>query len=302
MKKNLIIARCGPDSLHPHWLMGADTNFDLVVTYFGDTVPAAWINQGYPILSIKGPKWRGLHQYLQAYPHWRDYERIFLPDDDLMFDARTVNALFESARDHHADLCQPALDEFSHGSHVITLAYGSFKLRITNFVELMCPLMSTRCLEQCHPLFQETDSGWGMDAYWPQLLLKHNLNPPMIFDQHTVTHTRAVGSAEHGTSGHAHPANEATVFKRKYGVSDEAHLTVAGLLTSGQRLDVLRTRELLALHLTADAVAWRARDPRLVVRAVTEVLNSRQHPSTWLTKERLVRLDSLLTLPHSQRP
>ncbi len=299
MKRNLIIARCGPTSLHPHWLLGAEANFDLVVTYFGETVPEAWMDQGYPIIPIKGPKWRGLYQYLQDYPHWKDYERIFFPDDDLMFDACLANALFDSARDYHADLCQPALDAFSHGSHVITLAYGSFKLRITNFVELMCPLMSVRFLSTCRHLFQESDSGWGMDAYWPQLLLSHNLNPPMIFDQHTITHTRAVGSAAHGTSGHIHPMQESADFKRKFLVSEETNLTIAGLLKNGQRLDAWRTRDQLMLKLIADAVAWHSRDPSLMVTTVREILNSHQHPSAWLSGERRLQLDSLLTTSQS---
>ena len=67
--KNLVVARCGPNSLHQNWIKGDNPNFDLVITYYGDEVPSGWDADGYPIHKIKGSKWAGLYKYLKENEH-----------------------------------------------------------------------------------------------------------------------------------------------------------------------------------------------------------------------------------------
>ncbi len=160
MNSNLLVARCGEQSLHPHWLEGAEPDFDLVVTFYGQTVPPGWRDAGYEIHPIAGPKWQGLHQYLSRTDHWKAYERI------LLIDTAALNQFFDICAKLRADLAQPALDERSHFSWAVTLAHESFVWRMTNLVECMCPCLSPRLAERALPWFTQTRSGCGMDLQW----------------------------------------------------------------------------------------------------------------------------------------
>lgn len=265
MKRNLIVARSGNKSLHPHWLTGAEPDFDLVVTYYGEDIPEEWIDQGYPIVRIKGPKWRGLYEYFTANAHWKAYDRILLPDDDLMFDAALINRFFVLVSQYEPDLSQPALDKKSFFSHPITLASQSFACRVTNFVEIMCPCMSPRLLEMTLPLFPESASGWGMEFHWARLLAESDMKLPMIFDSTPITHTRPVGQANSGTDSDVRPTDEIQSFFKKHGLVDEKRVTLAGVLTSGEVIDGVKSRDRLAPHLVRDAVAMNEQlgQPRL---------------------------------------
>lgn len=255
MKRNLIVARAGSKSLHPHWLTGAGPDFDLVVTYYGEEIPEEWIDQGYPIVRIKGPKWRGLYEYFAANEHWKAYDSILLPDDDLMFDAALINRFFALVGQFESDLSQPALDRQSYFSHPVTLASKSFQCRVTNFVEIMCPCMSPRLLELALPVFTESASGWGMEFHWARLLAESTMKLPMIFDGTPITHTRPVGVANSGTDAEVNPANEMQAFLSKHGLVYEIGVTLAGVLTSGELIDGVKSRDRLAPYLVRDAIA-----------------------------------------------
>jgi len=255
MKENLIVLRAGERSLHPNWLLNAEPNFDLVVTFYGDTVPTEWSKQGYEISPLKGSKWRGLHSYLSSTSLWRKYERILLPDDDLLFDAKKINDFFSIAAKYSSDLSAPALDEQSFFSHPITLKRKSFEARITNFVEVMCPCLSARFLDLALPLFTESDSGWGMDHYWNQLLANNSLQPPVIVDATAITHTRPVGQAGHGANGTSNAWDDFRRFVTKHGVLLPPPSTLAGVLISGEKLDIVRHAERLFFHLGTDLLS-----------------------------------------------
>lgn len=217
--RNLVIARSGEKSLHMNWLKGAAPEFDLVVTFYGNEIPQRWgeTEKFYEIIPIKGSKWKGLHQYLTSTDAWKEYDYILLPDDDLLCSAQELNAVFNTARLMNTDLCQPALDRNSFFSHAITLKHGSFNYRYTNFVELMIPCFSRRMLEATLDLFTLTESGWGMDNYWWEIIQKSKFSIPVIIDDITVTHTRPVGSANNGISGGGiSPLDELKLFSEKF--------------------------------------------------------------------------------------
>lgn len=286
MKSNLVVARCGENSLHPHWLEGAEPDFDLVVTFYGETIPEQWKDKGYPIEKIKGPKWKGLYEYLTAHTYWKQYSRIFLPDDDLMIDAGKMNRLFALASQYDAPLCQPALDQNSYFSHPITLACKSFESRVTTFVELMCPCFSARLLELTLPVFQESASGWGMDFYWPKILRDHDMHLPMIFDAVAITHTRPVGAAKNGTDGSTNPGNEMRALFAKYQVTRDPNVTIAGVLTTGEVLDGSSDRDRLAIHLVRDAMGMIGRmSQQQFVSFVDEIVSDILPPSYRFTSK-----------------
>ena len=155
MKKNLIVVRAGDKSLHSNWLKNENPEFDIIVTYYGNNVPEEWKAAGYPIYNIKGGKWTGLYQYFTEHDEWKQYDKILLPDDDLDFDARTINGFFYNIGVLNADLSQPCLHESSYYNHLITLRHPCFNCRVTNFIELMIPCFSRRLLEKVIPTFAE---------------------------------------------------------------------------------------------------------------------------------------------------
>lgn len=248
--KNLVVARCGKNSLHPNWLAGESPEFDLIVTYYGDQVPEAWENQGYPIHMIKGSKWKGLYQFFNTHDIWREYDNILLPDDDLLFDAKTLNTFFRVVCDLNLDLAQPALDTQSYFTHPITLVSESFDFRITNFVEIMCPCLSRRFLEESLPLFAMSDSGYGMDNYWATLLDEKGFQPPVIVDRTTITHTRPVGSA--GNGGSSSPMMDLQRFLRMKNITVEKSVNLAGILKTGRHISLTKELELFQLYLIKD--------------------------------------------------
>lgn len=238
--RNLIIARSGEKSLHMNWLKGTEPNFDLAVTFYGNQIPHNWCetDKYYEITNIKGSKWKGLHKYLSSTNSWLNYDYILFPDDDLLCSAQELNALFENAYMLNADLCQPALDRNSYFSHPITLKHGSFNYRYTNFTELMIPCFSRRMLQTTIDLFTLTESGWGMDLYWWELIQKNNFNHPIIFDDINITHTRPVGAAKNGTTGNGpSPQDDLLKFMNLLAFSEKPKINIGGKIRNSNIIE-----------------------------------------------------------------
>jgi len=188
--KNLVILRCGPNSLHRDWLQGAERRFDLALCPYQD-VPAEpeAIHQS---STIPGQKWDGLHRFMREWPQWREYDYIWLPDDDLATDAFTINALFLLSARMETTISAPALSEDSYFSHHMTLRNRRFFARAVAFIEVMMPCFRRDVLELALPSIATTKTGygWGLDYVWPVLVNYRNM---VIFDCIAVRHTRPVG-------------------------------------------------------------------------------------------------------------
>jgi len=192
MAKNLVLARVGGNSLHQCWIeRGTPRDWDLrLVPYqempsqdgldltVGDVVP--------------GPKWTGIRHALNEWDGWREYDYVWLPDDDIYANQATISRIFEVARTVGLDLFAPALHETSYFAHFSTMENRSFYGRWVGFVEIMVPGFSTHALERLLPTLDmsETGWGWGLDSVWPKLLDYENVG---IIDGTPVIHTRPVG-------------------------------------------------------------------------------------------------------------
>jgi hypothetical protein len=77
----------------------------------------------------------------------------------------------------------------SIAGHIVTLTNRSFKLRFTNFVEIMAPCFSRNFLKRCAPSFGANLSGWGLDYLWPTWA--ESPSKVAIIDSVAVRHTRA---------------------------------------------------------------------------------------------------------------
>jgi hypothetical protein len=191
-RSNLIIARVGQTSLHPAWLAGAQyRNWDLCLCPYQ---PLASQDAFDLRLSevIPGPKWTGLRELLAQWNGWQEYERIWLPDDDIFASAQTIDRMFEVAARLDLDLCGPALHESSYYAHFDTMRNTRCVARRCGFVEIMAPCFSVDALRKLLPTLELTPTGWGwgLDSLWPKLLDYRNIG---MIDTAPVLHTRPVG-------------------------------------------------------------------------------------------------------------
>jgi hypothetical protein len=192
MGRDLVLARVGGNSLHPCWLdRGRPRDWDLRLVPYQELPPQDGLE-----LSVgpvgPGPKWSGLREALAAWDGWREYDQIWLPDDDIYASQDTITGMFEVARSLGLDLFAPALHESSHYAHYSTMRNHSFHARLTGFVEIMVPGFSVRALEMLLWTLELSDTGWGwgLDSLWPKLLEYRNVG---IIDGTPVLHTRPVG-------------------------------------------------------------------------------------------------------------
>ena len=271
MARNLVVARVGENSLHRAWLQSATPDFDTVLLFYGKTVPQTWAQDGLETYQIPGSKWEGITAYLDNTSNWRSYDRVFFPDDDLLFDARMLNRFFSLSEQLGADLSQPALDANSYFSFPITLKSPSFIARFTNFVEIICPCLSRRFLEAVKPLMGESKSGWGLDFYWPHLLSQLQMTPPVIIDEVAITHTRPVGSAGKGCDGEHSPRQDFKNLQEKYKFPTSPVRVIAAI--AGEQLLTMEEHKLpLKLKLIEDALQIANLQPQDRYHLISEIV------------------------------
>jgi hypothetical protein len=191
MRKNLIIAVVGDDSVHPRWLAGGDRSFDLALIYFGDQ-PGRYANQSEHYLARQGIKFSLLHDVLTS--DWSDlvdrYDRIWLPDDDIAASIGQINHLFQLAEEYQLAICQPAIGRGDVSFEALRAASG-YLLRYSRFVEIMCPLFSRDALQRVLPTFNANVSAWGIDWLWASMYGPQDL---AVIDAVAVDHTRPLQS------------------------------------------------------------------------------------------------------------
>ena len=258
----LVIVRAGDQSLHPAWTSDLSTrDWDLVVSYFGDD-PHRYREPGERRIDDKGQKYHGLSALLTRETFWREYDYLWLPDDDLAADQATISKVFAITAARELSLTQPALSWASYFSHPVTLLHPSFRLRWTGFVEVMAPCFRRSALEICLPTFVETVSGWGLNWAWP-VLLPDNVENMAVIDETVITHTRPIGGPSYdrlkelGITAH----DEGRRIRLKYGVSE--HLKRHALRAIDHRGVMLTATDaadavILAEYLRRDAAAFQA--------------------------------------------
>lgn len=217
MKPFLVIGRVGDKSLHPGWLLGAEPNFDVFLSYFGDE-PDKFRDQATYYEQVKGGKWPILHRIITE--HWdliSRYSAVWLPDDDLLTNAHDINKMFAFMQAFDLSLAQPALSLDSYFSHSSLLQQTNSVLRFTNFVEVMAPIFSAEALKQLRNTFGESPSGWGLDNLWPLLLDNSNKRKIAILDAVPVVHTRPLGGELYKKNPELSPERDVEKLMQQYG-------------------------------------------------------------------------------------
>ncbi|TYO84851.1 hypothetical protein [Oceanicella actignis] len=187
----LVVLRIGADHRVGGWARAprAARSWDLVLSPY-QRVPDLDAFAPDEAIPIAGGKWDALHRLFSARPDLLERERIWLPDDDIEADGATVERLFAMARAHDLALCQPALTRDSVFSHFVTVQHRGTRLRRTNFVELMAPMMVPCVLRAALPLMEGRRGGKGLDYVW------HRFAPPgavAVIDAAPVAHRRPLG-------------------------------------------------------------------------------------------------------------
>jgi hypothetical protein len=196
-RPNLVVLRAGETSLHPEWARDIDDEartWDLCISSYGAD-PAAVLDQAdYVTHQPHQRKFQAIHDlFFEGSPLWQ-YERIWLPDDDLMVGWGEINLMFHLARTYDLDLSQPSLRPVQGCfiTHGITRQRPDSVLRYVDFVEIMCPVFSARALAVCLGTFRDSVSGFGLDHLWPALLGGGRTRMAII-DATGVIHTRPLG-------------------------------------------------------------------------------------------------------------
>lgn len=206
LRRNLVVVRANENSMHPSWpidIPEEDRTWDLCTSFYGheSSFPPKDFAE-YHVLQNMDQKWPAIHKlFHKASPLW-EYDYFLFPDDDIETSWSTINRIFEVSRRQALHLAQPALAECSYFSHKITLRNDLFRLRFTNFVEVMVPLFSRFAMNVCVPTFAMSQSGWGLDYVWPHQLGNQTASMGII-DETPVLHGRPVGQSYDMEAAHA---------------------------------------------------------------------------------------------------
>jgi hypothetical protein len=242
MTRSLVLARVGPNSLHGSWNADeSDRDWDLHLLPYTE-IPVEH-GADYVVHDvIPGPKWSGIRELLRSWDGWRDYDYVWMPDDDIAADGDTISRMFEIAAAMRLDLFAPALDESSYYAHFDTMRNPGFHGRFTGFVEIMIPAFSRTALEKLVPTLDlsVTGWGWGLDSLWPKLLGYENV---AIIDATPVVHTRPVGQMRDADlAARVHAESDAILAQYD---CRQLHATFGAFGADLERLD-LAPEELLA--------------------------------------------------------
>jgi hypothetical protein len=267
--RNLVVLRCGDESLHPAWI-GIDRNWDLAVSYFGSRDDKQFPEAKYTH-RFKGGKWNGIFAFFQAYPEaLENYDLFWLPDDDIEVSCERIKTMFQTVATERFELAQPSLSNGSYLSHLIALNNPCFVYRNVNFVELMVPVFSRKLLIKTLPLFEGTRTGFGMDYVWHRFTTDPTQKVAII-DSVEVKHTRPIGGALHKmleAEGLSPARQELDIFLKPYGDCGSTQAILGGLLRTGHHIHHPMTARLIAvagwlsrpsgnLRFTKPLPAWR---------------------------------------------
>lgn len=236
-RRFLVAIRCGPESAFLDWWKHetAERNYDLVVLPFGYEDLQAFdaefegvqIDAVYLDLDPSLRKFSALSRLFESQPFLLEYDAVFFPDDDLVIPAGTVSRLFDMFVEARGWLGQPALHPDSYFSFFITLQNKNFDIRKTNFVEIMCPVMSKECLRECLPTFADNKSGWGLDYLWANRA-KTAGKPLFVLDALQVLHGRSIGQSGIYDGLGVSPWKEFEQLLARYGIAVTEPAVIGG--------------------------------------------------------------------------
>lgn len=199
----------GRDCLGDFW--GEDRLYDIAVNDWTMS-GSRWEEAEYAFAS-PGHKWPGIHRNLSLISRSYDYYAFF--DNDISISTEDVNRLFLIGSALKLDLFQAALSSASSTSHAHLKRMDGSLVRMTSFVEIMMPVFSRSALQRCFSSFDQSESGYGLDFLWANLLEGRNM---AVVDAVVASHVRPVQSAGWQLSSGMSPLEEMGILLHKHGV------------------------------------------------------------------------------------
>jgi hypothetical protein len=239
----LLIVRAGDNSLHPRWFNPPVPRlWDLHISYFGKREePFGPLPPGVSFSRDVGPKFIGLADCLDKHPEFLErYEYIGLADDDLEADANCWNTAFSTLDRLGAVLGQPSLDWRSFYWHDVVLRRPQFEYRVTDFVEMMAPLVQKDFLREIIPTFRYNQSSVGLDHLWRMKAHKEG-KLLVIVDSCSMYHTRRMeGGTQYKAAQLASGKTkdqELRELVEKYNITDLKGHTLYGVMSDGTMVE-----------------------------------------------------------------
>ncbi|MFN3549841.1 MAG: hypothetical protein ACK4U0_20335 [Mesorhizobium sp.] len=285
-RRNLVVARVGMTSLHPRWLDRPypRRTFDLLLSFYSAEAFAAFLpSEGVAAVLVPGGKFDGLFTTFAGVDLDR-YDYVWLPDDDIDTNSETIDAIFALCRSHGLAVAQPSLTRDSFYSFFLLQRCPGFRLRYTNFVEVMVPCLRTDLLRRVMPLFEDHMSGWGLDYVWCRMP-ESGAGKCAILDAVSVHHTRPVGkvlkSVVVARGGRTPEEEQQRLFRRVGMVGAQGPVAFAGLRRCGIRV---AGQGLMSLLMAASWMRdlYRFPDPRAAFKAIRHEYR-RHRPQTFDT-------------------
>ena len=186
--KTCILMRCAQRKQNPFSAFEIE-GISFFPSFYGD------MEKGYSDTApyfhyAEGGKWSGIHDFFLKYPELLNrFEYFWLVDDDILAESETVRRFVDIVSNEGFQLAQPALTPQSYWAHRITLENPFFEYRLTNFVELMMPIMRRDFLLRVLPIFKGRHAAMGMDFFWQQLT-DEPFKDVAIIDAAPMTHSR----------------------------------------------------------------------------------------------------------------
>jgi hypothetical protein len=259
MRKNLVLLRVGPSTIHREWIdADRERSWDLYLSPYTPMPDQSDVDCTVGEV-VPGPKWAGIREVLNTWDGWREYDHIWLPDDDIRASQDTIDDMFRVAEAVGLDLFAPALDAESYYAHFDMVQNTSFYGRWVGFVEIMVPGFSRSALERLLPTLDLSETGWGLglDSVWPKLLDYSNIG---MLDGITVTHTRPIGQRRDDELA-TRMLEESDAILAQY-ECEQVHTTFGVFGEDLQRCDL--TSERLLLELVKGWLPLIENDPRIL--------------------------------------
>jgi len=189
-RKNLLITSIGKLDSLPTWI-SEDRNFDIALIYYANEIDEGVKKQLETYSDFlffeSGFKYSIIKTVLTKNPELLNYEYFWMPDDDVKLVKGGANKLFDLAKKYQLGLAQPSTKKKNTSWKLLRHKAG-VTLRYCNFVEVMCPLFSSKSLTACLETFSYSKSGWGLDFLWPTLIDEKSA----IIDDIVIFHSKKI--------------------------------------------------------------------------------------------------------------
>ena len=196
-RRHLVVLRANEQSLHLDWeqdLPDDQRSWDLCVSFYGrrESYPPHDFSE-FSSFQAGERKFQAIRSLLLSNPLLRDYDYFMFPDDDLQMSWSDINRAFHAMHRWGLRIAQPSLKSGGHINYSATLQDHVYRVRFTNMVEVMIPMMSRDVLRDCLGTFDLTRSSFGIDYVWSKVA-DVRLNHVGIIDDVAVLHTRPTAS------------------------------------------------------------------------------------------------------------